>query len=933
MTTETAIAKTERFDARLGPGRVFFSHKDRLDISWVAYQPLENHVENVRHLLANWRVGSGDLHLPSESYREELVTGARYHDWGKPKRFTIKKGGKASWTYSYSGHRFQNPADLEKTPYHLALERAHHDYSVEEIVADAYVLRQNGELSESRDYPRDLYILEMCDQIEAEVAMVAIHGEARNPSFMEFEVIPPEGVSVEEDTTFLPFGREMRLELDPYPFADDAVSYQIVIRRDALDGMPTERELKSKGFDPYDDDRLITIDVTLCRRFSERDTPPEDIDGFYALATAGTFSPNELQKAVWEEHDAGNAGLIVKAPTGMGKTEACIYPLLAASKRVLLALPAKALVDDHTQRFRTILGRLGGRQRRLLIDTGDEVKTYVYNESGEESEPDTDTNHRHLYRADLIITTLDKMLYRFFGYGGGKKSYTYPLRMRSRERMAFVFDEAHSYEGTAFTNFQRLVTTLYDEGHNVTLMTATLPKSYQQALQDPEGFGMAGRWEVVDFLERADAFKKGAHYGQRRLSYLPDDEPLAEPTDDFEADREAFEQHKSERVEHISEQVDHYRSQGYKRLIVTLDRVVDAAEVYQRLHEEKGLLPLSVDKQTGLPVNEPKAELFLYHGRLDRMWRSSVYQQVKQRDTNGRPYILVSTSAIEIGVDLDAEVLITELCNPDALVQRMGRCNRHGNIENARVVVVGSSIPNYLDTFGEEREPFEKYLGLLEENHDKTVGSDFIRDLAREDVFPKPVLSDPRAATAYDMLYRYVYGFELEYRNLHELGFIATRSWEPSLDVRIPYPNENNKNAHHIVQVPVSRLSRSTDDASEVVIERYVYTERDKSFRGEWQEATFGGDLYRGSYRITLRADSELVSAYQADVGLIEIPRIFQRQRWKNDPPLKVRLRTWSYEREEEQDSVFFYAEESKKGKNLIFSYLATPELDLETAD
>lgn len=927
MTLETETIDAGTFDARLGPGRVFFSHENRSNIDWIAYQPLANHVENVRHLLAHWSIGKGDLQLPSESYREELVVGARYHDWGKPKRFKIdkaaKRGHKTGWTYSYSGHRFQNPADLEKTPYHLALERAHHDYSVDEIIQDAYILRQNGELSAPRDYPRDLYVLEMCDQIEAEVAVRVIHGESRNPSFMEFEVIPPKETQIETENAFLPFGKDVRLELDPYPFTGDTVSYQIIIRRDTLDKVPTANELKSRGFDPYDDDQLTTIEITLCRRAPESDALSEDLGSFYKLATAGRFAPNALQRDVWERHETGDSGLIVKAPTGTGKTEACIYPLLARSKRVVLALPAKALVDDHTQRFRKIFERLGGRQRRLLIDTGDEVKMYVYNESGKEAEPDT--NHRHLYRADLIITTLDKMLYRFFGYGGGKKSYTYPLRMRNRERMAFVFDEAHSYEGTAFTNFQRLVTTLYDEGHNVTLMTATLPTSYQTALQDPEGFGFAGRWEVIDFLARAREFQKGSHYGRRHLSYLPDNEPLAEITDDFEAARAAFDEHKARRTERVLEQVEHYRSQGYTRLIVTLDRVIDAAQVYQRLRDETGL--------TSLLTDEAQAELFLYHGRLDRKWRSGVYQHVKERDTDGRPYILVSTSAIEIGVDLDAEVLITELCNPDALVQRMGRCNRHGSVESAHVVVVGSSLPSYLDTFGEEREPFEKYLHLLSEHHDRAIDSEFAHSLTDESVFPKPVLTDPRAATAYDMLYRYVYGFELEYRNLHELGFIATRSWEPSLDVRIPYPSEKDKNAHHVVQVPVSRLSRSTDDASSVTIERYVYSGRDNSFAGEWQEVTFGGDLYRGSYRITLREDSDIVRSYQPDLGLVELPRVFQRQHWKNDPPLKVRLRTWAYEQEEEKDGVLFCAEEAKKGKNLIFSYLATPELDSELAD
>ena len=43
-------------------------------------------------------------------------------------------------------------------------------------------------------------------------------------------------------------------------------------------------------------------------------------------------------------------------------------------------------------------------------------------------------------------------------------------------------------------------------------------------------------------------------------------------------------------------------------------------------------------------------------------------------------YLLFTTSAIEVGCDLDAHLLITELCNPDSLIQRAGRCNRKRQI-------------------------------------------------------------------------------------------------------------------------------------------------------------------------------------------------------------------------------------------------------------
>ena len=920
------------FEAAKGPGRVFFYPEDTLQPEWVAYQPLANHVENVRYLIGNWRTDVEDFDLAvDEQSRQKLYEGAAHHDWGKTSKFSIKKL-KDHWTYSYAGHRFVHPAHVDEQAkentevlYHRTLENAHHDYSVGEIVKDSYELKQQSAPFEN--YPKDLFVLEMCDQIEAEVAVMAIQGkEGRNSSFMEFEVTPFEAKSSQDN------GDAKVFVLDPFPFKKP-VTYTLYFRKDQTVGKLDAQLLKERGFADYEP--LEQITVTLQGR-EEQKEHAGDIDHFYT--TASGFNPNALQSEVWEVWQKAAAqkrtsGLIVKAPTGVGKTEACVYPPLVNGQRVLLILPAKALVDDHKQRFKSVLQRLSNddkKQHRLLVDTGDAVELYTFSEGKFEEKPNT--SKRHLYRADVILTTLDKFLYRFFGYGGGKKSYTYPLRINDKSRMAFVFDEAHSYEGTAFTNFQRLVTTLYDNNHNIVLVTATLPDNYQKVLQDPDDFGFAGRWEVVDYLEmtKPNMLVKGEFYGKRHLSFLPDASiPQAADPDDPESSegaKEAFDAHKLKRIETVLEQTENNWT-GEEQLIVTLDRVQDAVEVYKNLRSSGSSLVSFSEAEPG------DANLFLYHGRLDRKWRSKVYGAVKQRDTDRQPYILVTTSAIEIGVDLDSRVLITEICNPDSLVQRMGRCNRKGKVENAQVIIVGSHIPHYLDAFGENRDAYENYLALLADRHQKVIDQNFAK--AAMAVFPKPVLTDPRASTAYDMLYSYVYEFELEYKNLHDLGFIATRSWEPALEVLIPIGKDSEgQDRFDRVQVPVGRMSRNTDDAEFVVIEEYrMHRDVDKSWSGKWEEVTRGGDLYKGTYRIKLLENSTICLDYQRGLGLVDIPQIFQRQRWRSDPPLKVRLSSWGFEKTKDDGDVLFFASESdstgkKSSKRLVFSYLADPNLD-----
>lgn len=75
--------------------------------------------------------------------------------------------------------------------------------------------------------------------------------------------------------------------------------------------------------------------------------------------------------------------------------------------------------------------------------------------------------------------------------------------------------------------------------------------------------------------------------------------------------------------------------------------------------------------------SQPETELLLIHARF----RAAERQQLEQKLTKapaGANRIVVSTQAIEAGVDFSCRVLFTELAPWSSLVQRFGRCNRYG---------------------------------------------------------------------------------------------------------------------------------------------------------------------------------------------------------------------------------------------------------------
>jgi CRISPR-associated endonuclease/helicase Cas3 len=123
----------------------------------------------------------------------------------------------------------------------------------------------------------------------------------------------------------------------------------------------------------------------------------DDVRSAYEALNIGR--PRRFQEAAWQSITKG-ANTIISAGTGSGKTEAALLPALATGRRIIALYPTKALLQDQLLRVR----HLAGDNAMIAVDTGDE-------------------DDKAFYRADVILTSLDKFLYRFFGYGKKRWSY------------------------------------------------------------------------------------------------------------------------------------------------------------------------------------------------------------------------------------------------------------------------------------------------------------------------------------------------------------------------------------------------------------------------------------------------------------------------------------------------------------------------------
>src|SRR5262249_47788596 len=60
----------------------------------------------------------------------------------------------------------------------------------------------------------------------------------------------------------------------------------------------------------------------------------------------------------------------------------------------------------------------------------------------------------------------------------------------------------------------------------------------------------------------------------------------------------------------------------------------------------------------------------------------------RDRDVEGGPWWVVATQTVEVGANIDFDCLVTESASLDALVQRFGRLNRLGLLNESPAVVV-----------------------------------------------------------------------------------------------------------------------------------------------------------------------------------------------------------------------------------------------------
>lgn len=340
---------------------------------------------------------------------------------------------------------------------------------------------------------------------------------------------------------------------------------------------------------------------------------------------SGKFQYNTLQKFCIANR---NENIMVTAPTGMGKTEAGL--LWCGDNKCFFVLPLKTAINAMYGRIKELAKDVEAddvyKSRVALVHS--DMKSY-YLKDANDKDADYDFNYEELSRQfclPVTVCTPDQIFDFVLKYPG----YEYKLAISSYSK--FIIDEIQMYSPDILAAIIYAIKMIHIMGGKVAVLTATLPPFVKEELIKIFG----------DDVQLADFSSEGI----LRHNVKVFDDTLE--TDD------------------VVEIVNETNSDTVKKYLVVCNTVKTANRIYKELSES------NID-----------AEINLFHANFikkDRMKKEKEIMGASKKKLNEmtKPEIWISTSVVEASLDIDFDILITELSDLFSLFQRFGRTNRKG---------------------------------------------------------------------------------------------------------------------------------------------------------------------------------------------------------------------------------------------------------------
>jgi CRISPR-associated endonuclease/helicase Cas3 len=456
---------------------------------------------------------------------------------------------------------------------------------------------------------------------------------------------------------------------------------------------------------------------------------------------------------------------VVRAPTGTGKTGIILAWLWrqlhcdpkGTPRRLVYTLPQRSLVEQ-----------VAGETGRWLENLGlaDEVALHVVMGGARESQRQWRLD---MHKPAIVVGTVDSLVSKALNRGYGIGRATYPIDFALVTNGAhWVIDEIQLCPESV-TTLRQLAAFACSAGtaepFGLTCMSATIPKWLLETVDNPvlgEAIEIRPEERIGELKVRLDA--------ERVIRHLSN-----EPGDHYKA------------IAAVARE----RHRAGKLTLVVLNTVESARQVFRHLSKDA------------------PAKCTLLHSRFRAVEREQLMRAVTEHPDDR---IVVSTQVIEAGIDLNASVLITETAPWPSLVQRAGRCNRTGKVQDAESWWVSPEKPHPYEQ--QDIDAAAAELGRLEGQpvtgegllgHDVFVTRHQVAVLRRSDFAGLFDTSPDLSGNDIDVT-PYV-------RDADDLDAqLAWATWTPRPDNPAPPEDARSPSPEYRCRVPVSKVNEFAKD-------------------------------------------------------------------------------------------------------------------------
>ena len=457
-------------------------------------------------------------------------------------------------------------------------------------------------------------------------------------------------------------------------------------------------------------------------------TPPQDAATLYAerFGLRESSAPRPVQLAAVEvAREVDRPGLmIIEAPMGEGKTEAAlavaeIFAERSGAGGCFVALPTMATSDAMFSRVRAWIDRLPtqGDARSLFLAHGKASLNKEFTELRRDSrlgavgddayEPRRNRSipseaviaHQWLSGrkkgplSNFVVGTIDQILF------AALKTRHLMLRHLALVGKVVIIDEVHAVDVYMSTYLERVLHWLGAYGVPTLLLSATLPSAQRNALLEAYRGGTAAAERMREKAASGVVVEEPDGLGLAALLKASQPPSPAQPVENAASPAE-FADYPLITATTATEPLVRAVPASMRATNVSLERLADDDASLLALLRERlagGGCAVVIRNTVGraqatmrLLENELDlaVELRLMHSRFvaaDRArndeWLRTHFgpPELLERRGEHRPHraVIVATQVVEQSLDIDFDLMVTDLAPTDLLLQRIGRLHRH----------------------------------------------------------------------------------------------------------------------------------------------------------------------------------------------------------------------------------------------------------------